>query len=242
MFSTRDLKKTTSSHHPPSLQQQQQQQQKQQQQQQPVCLWSAEDENERDLHVNDDKPNLSLSYLTQRSSPPLSLPTRSSSCYNLRSSTSIEQPNQQTQLPLEVKKKMKAYKTRKSRKSTKSKEQLRKEIENLKKDFERFADAKASNESAENDDENENEDEVFDIYTIFRWIKNMCSYRLYKKEDINHMKVELAKHRALCQEMCQRSNFWKGKICHFVETGQENWNISDRYFVSLGQKNVLALE
>jgi hypothetical protein len=140
----------------------------------------------------------------------------------------------------------KAYKASKrvgiKKSSSRTREELRHQIEELKNDIQEFAKKIKKEESNTYQNDDDEEDEDFDIFTIFRWISNMFSYRLYKSEDINHMKTELAKHKSLCQEMSQRSNFWKGKICHFLETGQQNWNISDKYFVSLGQTNNLALE
>lgn len=201
-----------------------------------VSLWSAEDERKYD---NDDdntckyideqhseEKQQTLSELTQKS-------------YHLRSSGPC--PNR-----VEVAKTNanKAYKSSKrlgcKKTSSRSKDELRHQIEELKNDIQEFAKKMKKEELSLI--QNESEDEDFDIFTIFRWIGNMFSYRLYKSEDIHHMKTELAKHKALCQEMSQRSNFWKGKICHFLETGQQNWNISDKYFVSLGQTNNLALE
>jgi hypothetical protein len=206
-----------------------------------VSLWSAEDElryeahgEEKSYECHSQKTQDALQSLTQKS-------------YYLRSQSDKDSNNQhhhsqQTAVT-------KAYKSSKrsgKKISSKSKSSLKEQIEALKQDIHEFA-KKVQHEkelSMQNDKiaaENE-EDNEFDIFTMWRWIKTMFSYRLYKSEDIQHMRAELAKHKLLCEEMSQKSNFWKGKICHFVETGQQNWNISDKYFVSLGQTNNLALE
>jgi hypothetical protein len=113
----------------------------------------------------------------------------------------------------------------------------------LKKEFVDFA-AKvksATNEEVVEEEEDDDEDD-FDYTTVWKWIKNLFSYRLYKETDVKQMQTELRKHKVLCEEMCNKSHFWKGKICHFLETGQQDWKISDKYFVNLGHKNRLALE
>lgn len=203
-----------------------------------VSLWSAEDElryeahgEEKSYESHPPKTQDALQSLTQKS-------------YYLRSQSDKDTNNHSQQTA--VTKAHKSSKRSGKKISSKSKSSLKEQIEALKQDIHEFA-KKVQYEkeiSMQNDKiaaETEEDDE-FDIFTVWRWIKTMFSYRLYKSEDIQHMRAELAKHKLLCEEMSQKSNFWKGKICHFVETGQQNWNISDKYFVSLGQTNNLALE
>ena len=123
---------------------------------------------------------------------------------------------------------------------------VKKELDLLRKDFSDFAaKVKLSTEQKETNDakdENEDDDEGFDYSSIWKWVQNLFSYRLYKETDIVHMQQELQKHKQLCEEMCKKSHFWKGKICHFIETGQQDWKISDKYFMELGHRDNLALE
>lgn len=216
MISTRDLKKNHVA--PKALSQNS------------VSLWSAEDELRYETHGESSKIEShgqntqdALKSLTQKS-------------YYLRSHS---EKDCQTQKP-DVIRAHKASRRSGKKISCKSKCSLKEQIEALKNDIHQFA-KKVQHENEKTALE-QDEDDEFDIFTIGRWIRTMFSYRLYKSEDIQHMRAELSKHKALCEEMSQKSNFWKGKICHFMETGQQNWKISDKYFVSLGRNNNLALE
>lgn len=128
-------------------------------------------------------------------------------------------------------------------------EDLKKQMDTLKKEFAQFANEvqgreNESKEATNSDglDNKEDDEDSFDIFSILRWVKNLMSYRLYKSNDIIQMRMELQKHKALCEEMCQKTRFWKGKICHFLQTGQQDWRISDKYFVNLGNENNCQLD
>lgn len=78
------------------------------------------------------------------------------------------------------------------------------------------------------------------VNTVGKWLKNLFSLGLYNREEIQKLRDDLEKQRNLCHQMSKRTQYWKGKICHFVETGQENWKINDEYYVNLGQNGDLA--
>jgi hypothetical protein len=71
--------------------------------------------------------------------------------------------------------------------------------------------------------------------SILSYISYLFSYRLYQQNDIKKMKNEIRLLKKYLNLNSRKSLFWKGKICHFIKTGEENWNLNDDYFVKLGQ-------